>query len=127
MRGGRCRRRQVCGVVKGCSGLYPKAFAEAGMKAAPVDSRVVMLATVGGQDLQAVGYKYNKRKVLFFVATWRGRIGRWHPLQSTLVRRLRQRGDTHYQVSTVLPWWRSTSRAAQGWTTTLEPAARHGP
>jgi hypothetical protein len=39
------------------------------LKDKPAGSRCISTAIVDGVDLQAIGYKYNKRRVLFFVAT----------------------------------------------------------
>jgi hypothetical protein len=38
------------------------------LKDKPTGSRCILTAIVDGVDLQAIGYKYNKRRVLFFVA-----------------------------------------------------------
>eukprot|EP00873_Tetraselmis_striata_P016559 jgi/Tetstr1/436823/TSEL_025601.t1 len=61
--------RHFIGVVKTCHGLFPKAFLKSHLTSAPAGSRVALSAIVNGVDLMAVGYKYNMRKVLFFVAT----------------------------------------------------------
>eukprot|EP00873_Tetraselmis_striata_P019891 jgi/Tetstr1/440155/TSEL_028512.t2 len=61
--------RHFIGVVKTGHGLFPKAFLKSHLASAPAGSMVALSAIVDGVDLMAVGYKYNMRKVLFFVAT----------------------------------------------------------
>eukprot|EP00873_Tetraselmis_striata_P019334 jgi/Tetstr1/439598/TSEL_028022.t1 len=60
--------RHFIGVVKTGHGLFPKAFLKSHLTSAPACNRVALSAIVDGVDLMAVGYKYNMRKVLFFVA-----------------------------------------------------------
>jgi hypothetical protein len=55
--------------VKTSHALFPKASLATHLKDKPAGNRCILTATVDGVDLQATGYKYNKRRVLFFVAT----------------------------------------------------------
>jgi hypothetical protein len=55
--------------VKTSHAHFPKDWLLTTLQPLPAGSRVVLTSTVNGQDLMAVGYKYNRRKVLFFVAT----------------------------------------------------------
>eukprot|EP00873_Tetraselmis_striata_P006477 jgi/Tetstr1/426741/TSEL_001678.t1 len=61
--------RHFIGVVKSGHGMFPNAFLKSHLTSAPAGSRVALSAIVDGLDLMALGYKYNMRKVLFFVAT----------------------------------------------------------
>jgi hypothetical protein len=65
----KCNSRFV-GVVKTAHGRYPKLFLEQKMKNWPAGSHLVLEGTtLTGVRLLAIGYKYNKRKVLCFIAT----------------------------------------------------------
>ncbi len=57
------------GVVKMGHALYPKQFLREIVCPLPSSSRLVLTTTVDDVDLVAIGYKYNRRKVLFFIAT----------------------------------------------------------
>lgn len=57
------------GVIKQAHSLFPKDYLQDILQPLPAASRLVLTANVDGQDLVAVGYKYNRRKVLFFVST----------------------------------------------------------
>eukprot|EP00873_Tetraselmis_striata_P006595 jgi/Tetstr1/426859/TSEL_017073.t1 len=61
--------RHFVGCLKTAHSLFPKAFLQSSLQSAPAGSMVIMSATVDEVDLLALGYKYNSRKVLFFVAT----------------------------------------------------------
>mmetsp|Transcript_30790 Transcript_30790/g.87072 ORF Transcript_30790/g.87072 Transcript_30790/m.87072 type:complete len:291 (-) Transcript_30790:11-883(-) len=60
---------EFIGNVKTSHANYPKAYMEKVLQPLPAGSRLVMKSTVDGVDLMAIGYKYNRRKVLSFVAT----------------------------------------------------------
>ena len=57
------------GQIKTYHSRYPKDFIEDKMKDWPGGSFLTLEATVDSVPLLAIGYKYNRRKVLFFVAT----------------------------------------------------------
>jgi hypothetical protein len=58
------------GVVKTNYACYPKKYLEETMKLWPAGSHLVMETTTSeGITLLAIGYKYNRRKVLCFLAT----------------------------------------------------------
>ena len=57
------------GVIKQSHKLYPKEFLQEKLGPMPAGSRLIMTSNVLGQDLVSIGYKYNRKKVLFFVAT----------------------------------------------------------
>jgi hypothetical protein len=57
------------GIVKTAHSLYPKKWLEEKMAEWPGGSHLVLFATVDGVELIAVGYKYNKKKVLCFIST----------------------------------------------------------
>jgi hypothetical protein len=57
------------GVIKTNHSLSPRKWVEEKMSGWPGGSHLVLEATVDGVDLLVIGYKYNKRKVLTFVAT----------------------------------------------------------
>jgi hypothetical protein len=57
------------GVVKTSHARYPKKFIEETMLDWPAGSHLVLGATVNGVELLAIGYKYNKRKVMCFLST----------------------------------------------------------
>eukprot|EP00873_Tetraselmis_striata_P028533 jgi/Tetstr1/448797/TSEL_036031.t1 len=61
--------RHFIGCVKTSHSLYPKAYLESHLKDKPAGSRMVLRSTVEGVGLMAIGYKYNRRRVLFFLAT----------------------------------------------------------
>ena len=62
-------KRHFTGVVKTSHALFPKAFLQESLSTAPAGSRVHLSTTVEGVQLVATGYKYNRRKVLFFIST----------------------------------------------------------
>ena len=55
--------------MKASHSCFPKKFLEATLGPLPARSRIVLDATVEGQSLLAIDYKYTRRKVLSFVAT----------------------------------------------------------
>ncbi len=57
------------GVIKTAHALFPKDYIQQLLGPLPAASRIVLKAAVEGEDLYAVGYKYNRKKVLFFVCT----------------------------------------------------------
>ena len=57
------------GVIKIGHALFPKQFLQETLGPLPSSSRLVLTATVDDVNLVAIGYKYNRRKVLFFIAT----------------------------------------------------------
>eukprot|EP00873_Tetraselmis_striata_P023449 jgi/Tetstr1/443713/TSEL_031703.t1 len=61
--------RHFIGWVKTSHSLYPKAYLESHLKDKPAGSRMVLRSTVESVGLNAIGYKYNMRRVLFFLAT----------------------------------------------------------
>jgi hypothetical protein len=61
--------QQLIACVKTAHAGYPKEWLLSTLTPLPAGSRAVLTSTVNGQDLVAVGYKYNRRKVLFFVTT----------------------------------------------------------
>ena len=63
------RGKNLIAVVKQAHKHYPKDYLKNILQPLPAASRLVMTANVAGQDLVAIGYKYNRRKVLFFVVT----------------------------------------------------------
>ena len=60
---------EFIGCVKTAHAHFPKTYLEKALSPHPAGSRCTLLATVEGVELVAIGYKYNKRKVLLFVAT----------------------------------------------------------
>ena len=66
----RLRGKHYIGVVKTNSSGYPKAFLEDKMKDYPAGSHLILETTTKEEiDLLAIGYKYNRKKVMFFIAT----------------------------------------------------------
>jgi hypothetical protein len=61
--------QQFIGVVKTAHSCYPKKFLEDTMADWPAVLTFVLELTADGAPLLAMGYKYNKRKVMCFVAT----------------------------------------------------------
>ena len=59
------------GVIKTAHALYPKDYIHQLMGPMPASSRIVLQADFEGEALYAVRYKYNRKKVLFFVCTAR--------------------------------------------------------
>jgi hypothetical protein len=57
------------GALKTASACFPKTYLQGVLQPLPAGSKLVLEATYQGVDLLAIGYKYNRRKVLFFVAT----------------------------------------------------------
>ena len=57
------------GVIKMGHALYPKDYLQTVLGPLPAGSRVVMIGNARGTPLTAIGYKYNRKKVLFFIAT----------------------------------------------------------
>ena len=60
---------EFVGVVKTAHSLFPKAWLEQTLKDKSAGSRLVLTTTYQGVKLVALGYKYNKRKVLCFITT----------------------------------------------------------
>ena len=61
---------EIIGCVKTAHAHFcPKTYLEKALTPHPAGSRCTLLAPVDGVELAASGYKYNKRKVLLFVAT----------------------------------------------------------
>ena len=58
----------IAGVKTGHK-LFPKLYLEAMLDPLPGGSKLAMSMTLDGVDLVAVGYKYNSKKVLFFIMT----------------------------------------------------------
>ena len=65
------RGHAFVGAVKTSSRLFPKTALEERMKHYPSGASLVLECEVPGEDIKllAIGYKYNKKKVLLFVAT----------------------------------------------------------
>lgn len=61
--------RHYIGVLKTSHSSYPKSWIMEKMKDYPAGSHLVLETKNDGVDLLAIGYKYNKRKVLCFLAT----------------------------------------------------------
>jgi len=61
--------REFIGVIKMGHALFPKQYFQDILGPLPSSSRLVLTANVEGVDLVAIGYKYNRRKVLFFIST----------------------------------------------------------
>ncbi len=57
------------GVIKITHALYPKDYIHQLLGSLPSGSRIVLRADVEGEDLYDVGYKYYRKKVLFFAYT----------------------------------------------------------
>ena len=57
------------GGVKTCHAGFPKAAVLAALADKPAGCRVVAETKVEGVDLVVIGFKYNRKKVLFFIAT----------------------------------------------------------
>jgi hypothetical protein len=55
------------GGIKTAHALYPKDYIQLLLGPLLAGSRIVLRADVEGEDLYDVGYKYNRKKVLFFV------------------------------------------------------------
>ena len=62
-------KRAFIGSVKTAHSLYPKNYIDNVLVPLPAGARIVLEGTVDGVQLLAIGYKYNSRKVLCFVAT----------------------------------------------------------
>ena len=66
----RLRGHHYIGVLKTNSYGYPKAFLEMKMKYYPAGSYLVLeKCTKEEIDLLAIGYKYNRKKIMFFIST----------------------------------------------------------
>lgn len=63
------RGMHLIACVKTANALYPQAFIDKALKPLPAGSQIVLTSSDGGVELMAIGYKYNRKKVLFFVAT----------------------------------------------------------
>jgi len=63
------RGHHFIGVVKTSHARFPKQFLEEHLKDKSAGSRLVLTTKLEGVDLVAMGYKYNKRKVIHFIAT----------------------------------------------------------
>ena len=63
------KKVHVIAAVKTNHKFYPKADIEELLSKSPAGSRIVLTATIEGVDLVALGYKYNRKKVLCFVTT----------------------------------------------------------
>ena len=63
------RGHNFIGVIKQSHALYPKDYLQELLGPLPAGSKLILTSNVDGEDLVVVGYKYNRRKVLFFVAT----------------------------------------------------------
>jgi hypothetical protein len=57
------------GALKTASACFPKAYLQGVLQPLPAGSQLVTEGTYQDVPLLAIGYKYNRRKVLFFVAT----------------------------------------------------------
>ena len=57
------------GAFKTSSACFPKAYLQGVLQPLPAGSKLVLEGTYPDVPLLAIGYKYNRRKVLFFVAT----------------------------------------------------------
>jgi hypothetical protein len=57
------------GVIKTAHAFFPKDHIQQLLGPLPSASRIVLKAVIEGEDLYAVGYTYNRKKVLFFVCT----------------------------------------------------------
>ena len=63
-------KSNFCGIVKTAHSRYPKAWLEGKMKQWPAGAHLVLEGTTStGVRLLAIGYKYNKKKVLCFIST----------------------------------------------------------
>ena len=60
---------EFVGCVKTNSGSFPKTYLHQHLKDKPAGSRLVLAGVYDGVELLAIGYKYSKQRVLFFVAT----------------------------------------------------------
>ena len=60
---------EFIGVIKTAHASSPKEYLENNLKDKCAGSQLVLFTEIDGEGLLAIGYKYNKRKVLFFVAT----------------------------------------------------------
>ena len=60
---------EFIGVIKQAHSLFPKDYLQNKLAPLPAGSRLVMTGKHNDQDLLAIGYKYNRKKVLFFVCT----------------------------------------------------------
>ena len=60
---------EFVGCIKTAHAGFPKKFLEDNLKDKCAGSQLILFNEVDGVELLAIGYKYNKRKVLFFVAT----------------------------------------------------------
>jgi hypothetical protein len=59
----------VIDVMKTAHAFHPKDYIQQLLGPLPTGSRIVLRADVEGEDLYAVGYKYNRKKVIFFLCT----------------------------------------------------------
>jgi hypothetical protein len=59
------------GVIKTSHSLFPKDYLQLVLGPLPAGSRLALKAIVDGEDLFAIGYKYNRKKVLFLVTNSR--------------------------------------------------------
>jgi hypothetical protein len=57
------------GVIKTAHAYNPKDYIQHLLGPLPAGSRIVFRSDDEGEDLYAIGYKYNHKKVLFFVCT----------------------------------------------------------
>ena len=60
---------EYIGVIKTSHKHYPKQYLETTMKEWPPGSHLVLQTHKDGETFYAIGYKYNMRKVLFFITT----------------------------------------------------------
>ncbi len=62
-------RHELIGVIKIGNALFPKEFLQVTLGPLPSSARLVLTTTIDDVNLVAIGYKYIRRKVLFFIAT----------------------------------------------------------
>ena len=60
---------EYIGVIKNAHKQYPRKYLETTMKEWPSGTHLVLETQVEGETIYAIGYKYNMRKVLLFIAT----------------------------------------------------------
>jgi hypothetical protein len=63
------RQQHLIGVVKTSHSRFPKQCIEAHLKDKIAGNRLVITCKFEGVDLVAMGYKYNKKKVIHFIST----------------------------------------------------------
>ncbi len=59
------------GVIKTSHSLFPKDYLQLVLGPLPAGSRLALINIVDGEDIFAIGYKYNRGEVLFFVTNSR--------------------------------------------------------